>query len=171
MNIFYLSNNVEECAQMHTDKHCLKMIIEYAQLLSTAHRVLDGIKVNKGYVLGDNHMNSIVYKATHVNHPSSLWVRQSKQNYTWLYNLWVSLMDEYTYRYGRIHASSRLRDILKKSPRNLVSGKFTEPTPAMPDEYKVKNNSVESYRNYYKYGKVPLHAWKDREVPNWIRTK
>lgn len=171
MNIFYLSNNVKECAQMHTDKHCLKMIIEYAQLLSTAHRVLDGAKVNKGYVLGDHHMNSIVYKATHVNHPSSIWVRQSKQNYNWLYDLWVSLMDEYSYRYGRVHASSRLMDVLKKSPRNLVSGQFTEPTPAMPDEYKVKNNSIQSYRNYYKYGKAPLHSWKDRDVPNWITTK
>jgi len=42
MNIFYLDNDPKVCAEMHNDKHCIKMILEYAQLLSTAHRVLDG---------------------------------------------------------------------------------------------------------------------------------
>ena len=43
MNIFYLDNHVSRCAEMHNDKHCIKMILEYAQLLSTAHRVIDGV--------------------------------------------------------------------------------------------------------------------------------
>ena len=42
MNIFYLHREPEACAQAHLDKHVTKMIIEYAQLMSTAHRVLDG---------------------------------------------------------------------------------------------------------------------------------
>jgi hypothetical protein len=42
MNIFYLDHDVVKCAEMHVDKHVCKMVIEYAQLLSTAHRVLDG---------------------------------------------------------------------------------------------------------------------------------
>ena len=42
MNIFYLHENPKICAEMHLDKHASKMCIEYAQLLSTAHRVLDG---------------------------------------------------------------------------------------------------------------------------------
>ena len=42
MNIFYLDYDTKKCAEMHVDKHCVKMILEYAQLLSTAHRVLDG---------------------------------------------------------------------------------------------------------------------------------
>jgi len=48
MNIFYLDHDVRKCAEMHNDKHTVKMILEYAQLLSTAHRVLDGtISVGK----------------------------------------------------------------------------------------------------------------------------
>ena len=43
MNIFYLDNHTHRCAKQHCDKHVVKMIIEYAQLLSTAHRVIDGI--------------------------------------------------------------------------------------------------------------------------------
>ena len=42
MNIFYLHKKPEISAQLHCDKHVVKMIIEYAQMLSTAHRMLDG---------------------------------------------------------------------------------------------------------------------------------
>ena len=44
MNIFYLHKDPKTCAEMHLDKHCVKMLIEYAQLMSTAHRVIDGIQ-------------------------------------------------------------------------------------------------------------------------------
>ena len=43
MNIFYLHNDPQIAAQMHCDKHVVKMILEYAQLLSTAHHELDGV--------------------------------------------------------------------------------------------------------------------------------
>ena len=42
MNIFYLNEDPKIAAQEHCDKHVCKMTIEYCQLLSTAHRVLDG---------------------------------------------------------------------------------------------------------------------------------
>jgi hypothetical protein len=42
MNIFYLHNDPVTAAEYHVDKHVVKMVQEYAQLLSTAHRVLDG---------------------------------------------------------------------------------------------------------------------------------
>ena len=44
MNIFYLDSDPIICAKMHNDKHCVKMILESAQMLSTAHRELDGIR-------------------------------------------------------------------------------------------------------------------------------
>ena len=54
MNIFYLHENPKICAEMHLDKHSSKMLVEYAQLLSTAHRVLDGKEVTR--------LNKIVMK-------------------------------------------------------------------------------------------------------------
>ena len=42
MNIFFLDKDPRECARQHCDKHVVKMVIETAQLLSTAHRLLDG---------------------------------------------------------------------------------------------------------------------------------
>ena len=42
MNIFFLHRDPEQAAKEHVDKHVVKMIVEYAQLLSTAHRMIDG---------------------------------------------------------------------------------------------------------------------------------
>ena len=44
MNIFYLNRNAHIAAQEHCDKHVTKMCVEYAQILSTAHRMIDGTK-------------------------------------------------------------------------------------------------------------------------------
>lgn len=168
MNIFYLSHDVDECAQYHVDKHVVKMILEYAQLLSTTHRVLDGKLIDKKYIMEDSKVNEGIYKATHINHPSTIWVRQSKENYVWLYRLWMSLMQEYTYRYDKRHACERLKNFLKVVPKNIKDEEFTEPTPAMPDLYKIDGDSIASYRNYYSDAKRNLHSWKNRYTPEWI---
>jgi hypothetical protein len=181
MNIFYLAHDPIECAQMHADKHCIKMILEYAQLLSTAHRVLDGTisvglstsgRKKTSYVIEDNR-DSILYSATHINHPSAIWVRQSDKNYDWLFSLFQALMDEYTYRYGKIHACSRLESTLQCLPTNIPRGEFSEPTPAMPDEVKVAGNSLHSYHNYYISNKQHLASWKgkvnSRPIPFWFQ--
>ena len=94
MNIFYLDRDPKIAAQMMCDKHVVKMILESAQMLSTAHRVLDG----------DEYADKNgLYKKAHVNHPSSIWVRCSYQQYKWLYDHMVALMEEYTYRLSLIH--------------------------------------------------------------------
>jgi len=177
MNIFYLDNDVTKCAEMHNDKHVVKMILEYAQLLSTAHRVLDGVELNglsesgrkkKFWTLGDRR-DYTLYKATHINHPSAVWVRQNQQNYIWLSQLLHALCKEYTYRYGKIHKVERdgLLEELYNWPMNIPMGEFTEPTPAMPDDVKVAGDSIKSYHNYYIKNKAHLANWKNRKVPDW----
>ena len=42
MNIFILDEDPVQAAQLQCDKHVVKMIVESAQMLSTAHRMLDG---------------------------------------------------------------------------------------------------------------------------------
>lgn len=176
INIFYLHNDVNQCAKMHVDKHVVKMILEYAQLLSTAHRVLDGVvtvgtsktgRKQTRYVLPDDREN-VLYSATHINHPSAVWVRQSESNYKWLFSLFQSLMEEYTYRYGKTHACSKLEKCLSSVPKNIAKKPFTQPTPAMPDEYKVSGDSIASYRNYYNGAKTNMFSWKNRYTPEWV---
>lgn len=181
MNIFYLHNDPKQCARMHNDKHCIKMILEYAQLLSTAHRVLDGNlsvglsdsgRKKTTYILPDER-NDILYSATHINHPSAIWVRVRESHYRWLFSLWLELMEEYTYRYGKNHACEKLIGYLNTPPKNIdYGGGFDGPTPAMPDDVKVAGDSMKSYRNYYIKNKTHLASWSgkinSRPVPTWF---
>lgn len=176
MNIFYLDHSPKTCAEMHNDKHVVKMILEYAQLLSTAHRVLDGVPTNglspagrrrTDYILGED-LDGILYRATHINHPSAVWVRKSSNNYLWLYTMWKHLLDEYTARYGKIHAAARLIHPLFNAPKNIPIGEFTQPTPAMPDEYKVAGDSLQSYHNYYIGSKHEMSRWTNSYMPQWF---
>ena len=177
MNIFYLHYDTKKCAEMHVDKHCVKMILEYAQLLSTAHRVLDGRESITLSLSGrkkkvwtiDDHRNNVLYSATHINHPSAIWVRQSLENYQWLYSMFRDLIQEYNYRYGKVHKCSMLLSELQYPPNNIPKDKpFTEPTPAMPDHYKVAGDSISSYKNYYLGDKQRMFSWKNRPTPSWI---
>jgi hypothetical protein len=159
------------------------MILEYAQLLSTAHRYLDGVltiglsesgRKRQLYVL-QNDLDKILYSATHVNHPSAVWCRQSSANYMWLAELLEECCKEYSYRYGKTHKveSSGLMQTLKNNfPKNISDKPFTEPTPAMPDECKVPGDSIQSYHNYYFTNKQHLWSWKgkinSRERPRWM---
>jgi len=179
LNIFYLDNDTTLCAQMHSDTHASKMCVEYAQLMSTAHRVIDGHEWRgttsngrsiKRYFMDDNHLNSELYLACHINHPSAIWVRHSIANYEWLYEMWLALGDEYTHRYGRVHESLRkLKDILLLPPQNIKNAPFTEPTPAMKQypECIVENDSIASYRNYYLAAKQSISKWTNRPEPSW----
>jgi hypothetical protein len=178
MNIFYLHPNPKTCAQQHVDKHVVKMILEYAQLLSTAHRFLDGTEIIttsdtgrkvKRWQLPDERDASL-YAATHLQHPSAIWTRQSDANYVFLWELFCCLLEEYTFRYEKIHATSRLLKPLESLPLNILVANFSQPTLAMPDEYKVVGDSMTSYRNYYRGSKSHLFAWKKRETPDWLQT-
>lgn len=184
MNIFYLDHDPERAAQYHCDKHVVKMILESAQLLSTAHRVLDGVMVNdKRYVQGslparwrnvklwrlDNEFNDVYYSASHVNHPSAVWVRTSGEHYIWLHNLFEYLLEEYTYRYGKTHKCESMLQPLRRFPANIPNVEFQEPPQCMPDDSKDSNSSVIGYRNYYINHKARFAKWSVRPTPFWWR--
>ena len=186
MNIFYINESPELCAQQHVDKHVVKMIIEYSQLLSTAHRVLDGTEYTdftangrriKRWRLDNDKLENSLYKATHINHPSAIWCRENQSNYHWLLKLWLLLCDEYRYRYGKTHACERLLPSLSVTPKNIPVGEFFPPTPAMPAHCKVlsenpipgrKYDVLNSYRKYYIMEKKSFAKWKNRNTPEWF---
>lgn len=105
MNIFYLDTVPAKAAKYHNDSHCRKMVVETAQLLSTAHRVLDGAlsTSNTRYTLAQ--YDDVVYHATHVNHPCAVWTRQDASTYHWAYLLFKELSKEFTHRYKKPHLS------------------------------------------------------------------
>lgn len=156
MNIFFLDENPEIAAQMQVNRHVVKMTLESAQLLCTAHR------------LYGTYQNPALYKIAHAHHPCSKWVCSSQENYEWLYNHFISLADEYTYRYGKKHLSDvKLREVLKHIPSNIPKIGFTSPPQAMPEEYKDLNPVI-AYRNYYIGAKSRFAIWTKRERPEWF---
>jgi hypothetical protein len=176
MNIFFLDQDPQIAAEYHHDKHVVKMILETAQLLSTAHRVIDGVQYIdqstgrkiKRWKMDDQFIEERLYKATHMNHPSNVWARENRSNYMWLYKLFVSLCHEYTHRYGKVHATcKKLAVLLSQPPKNLKDGEMTIMPQAMPDEYKTQD-SVHAYRNYYKGSKKQQSKYTKRDVPSWL---
>jgi hypothetical protein len=110
MNIFYFDDSPIECAIAQPDKMLVKMPLETAQMLCTAHREIDG----------DKYADEVgLYKRAYWNHPCTVWARESKLNYLWLYVHFLALGSEYKFRYGREHASIiKLKEPLKKIPKH-----------------------------------------------------
>ncbi len=178
MNIFYTDPNPDICATSMVDKHVVKMILETAQLLCTAHRVLDGEKQpaltktgrkTSRWVLSDER-DSQLYVATHLNHPSAIWTRYNSANYTWLYEHFLALGREYTHRYGKVHLTlSKMKDVLAVLPQNIVRSNAMSLMPSCMDkQYIISDCPVTNYRNYYEYGKADLHRWSKRLPPHWL---
>ena len=130
MNIFILDEDPVIAAKMLCDKHVPKMIVESAQMLSTAHRLLDGTptkrrsrsgKTIQTYYEFKDMRDELYYTAVHKYHPCTTWTMESIENYNWHYSLFSELCKEYTYRYDKVHASqTKLMDSLKKLPKNIA---------------------------------------------------
>lgn len=157
MNIFYSSNNPCVAAQDACDKHCVKMILETAQLLCTAHRLLDGNEA------ADEHG---MYRATHKNHPCAVWARDNAENYNWLFKYFVALLDEYKNRYKKVHKSSFLLSCLKCPPRSISQGVFSDPPQCMPEQYKQLDTTL-AYRAYLRGEKAGFARWSHSQQPKW----
>ena len=179
MNIFYLHEDPIQNAKWHIDKHIVKMPIEYAQLMSTAHRLLDGEMYLGKTAIGRNikrwrlhdEREDILYKASHINHPSAIWVRESIENYFQMYKLYMAVLAEFTNRYGKVHGSSKPSIALIRPPSNIPMVKGAQLPQCMPEICKVKNNPILAYRNYYIVEKNSFASWKNREIPEWFQTK
>lgn len=159
MNLFYLDYDLEQCAQYHCNAHCIKIILEAAQCISTARTI--------------NSLSS-PYKPTHINHPTNIWVRSSRNNYLWTCNYAKALCREYTFRYQKRHKCEDYIDTFILEVPDLPDVGITDFYLAMPEHCKLKD-PVLSYRNYYNiekrhlmFGEYFLAGWKNRPVPYWI---
>lgn len=158
MNIFFLDKTPEKSAEYHCDKHVVKMILETAQMLSTA--------INK-YAMGID--KSRLYKTAHPKHPSTLWIGKTRTNFMWGLKLGQELSKEYTKRYGKKHKSSNIIDniIESKYYEVIPNGDLTQPPLCMPEECK-RDCYVFSYRKYYKEYKYKFAKWdKLNNTPYW----
>lgn len=182
MNIFVVDSNPRQAARDLCDKHVVKMIVESAQMLSTAHRVIDGKPYTRLSRTGrrlkcwshpNERMDLSLCLPTMVNHPCTKWVMENDQNYLWLHQHTVGLLDEYTVRYHKAHSMDELIHVMLKTPPQGIA-KATSTTPfaqAMPDQYRVADDAVTAYRNYYAGEKRRFAVWKTARVPQWWKVE
>jgi hypothetical protein len=77
----------------------------------------------------------------------------------------LALGEEYTKRYKRTHLTiTKCKDILAVAPLNIPTGSFNEPPQCMPDEYKVDNDSVSAYWNYYEQDKYKIANKNEQKI-------
>jgi hypothetical protein len=154
MNLFYLDRDPVVAASYHYDKHKVKMVLEAAQMLCTAHHCY-GSSMQKA---------NVPYKQAHLNHPSTIWVRRSRTTYLWAYEYMIALGKEYTKRYGKEHLTiTKCRDFLSTPPIHVQGDEWVEPPQCMPDEYKVQGDSISAYWNYYEQDKYKI-ANKNEQI-------
>ena len=184
MNLFILDTCPVKAAQLQCDKHVPKMIVESGQMLSTAHRMLDGImekrpsKSGKTMVkywrMENKYYESTLYSAVHTHHPCTVWTMESSENYKWHYEHFLALCDEYTYRYDKTHKTDRiLRDILSVMPVNMPQkNTLTEFKLAMKanPECIALGDPVKAYQAFYqtKQDRFKM-VWTKRDVPSWFK--
>ena len=159
MNIFVLDPDPKISAQMHLNKHVIKMILESAQMICTTHHLHYNNDVEK---------YDIPYKPAFSNHPCTKWVRSSLSNYKWLVELTCELNNEYIYRYDK-DVNHKSWDKIKDLPLpSLIDIGLTRWARAMPNECKIGDDVVSSYRNYYNTNKLKIMSYKKREKPSWV---
>jgi len=177
MNIFVLDSDAATSARMMCDKHVVKMIVETAQMLSTAHRVLDGeqtIRITKSnrkikhWVHPDPEKDRVLCLPTMVNHPCTVWSMQTDSNYSWLYDHGIGLLKQYTLRYGKVHSMQNLfGHHLIEAPNKIQTGELTPFAQAMPDKYRCCD-AITAYRNYYIGEKKRFAKWSRSQIPAWF---
>jgi hypothetical protein len=151
MNIFFLDTDPSVAARLQVTKSATKMILESAQLASTALR-------QYGYS-GDD-----VYKTAHLNHPSSIWTRKSRSHLEWLLVHALELCERYTQQFHKIHKSQavieRCIELLVLVPdrgftitQEDLAIKSTDVGLKALDQFKKSartfQDAVEAYRSFY----------------------
>ena len=156
MNIFHLDKNPKTCAEYHCDKHVVKMILETAQMLSTAYR--------KNFNDGEK-----LYKSAYPNHPMTLWVGSTGENFFWSIQLLDQLLYQYTLRYSKVHKTIKISTLFHSKYKKWhdFKGEFTTPPLCMPDEFKC-DDYVQSYKNYYLNKKKSFAKYTNTPTPEFM---
>ena len=181
MNIFALQRSPIKSALEMIDKHVVKMPTETCQMLHTnelfyAFVHLYGFEPSlKELKQFHKDSNSNLMKPAMLNHPSTIWARQSLHNTKWLYEHGLALCEEYTYRYEKIHGSEKRILDMNINLRDAFSDKASPVFIAMDDQYRIENTFddewefvIQSYRHYYLEGKWRFAEWKQNRRPEWF---
>jgi hypothetical protein len=180
MNLFYLDEDLDKCAEYHIDRHVGKMQLEAAQLMTTTLWVdkylgyiprkltseeLAVINEAKKKEPAIEERSFTRYLPTHINNPSAIWARSSLEHHYWIACYVNALNSEGIYRGYKPHASCVEVNRMPE-PTRLPDVGWSPPTLAMPEQLK-SDDHIASYRMFYMLDKGPFASWKVRGKPYW----
>ena len=157
MNIFFLHTDPQWAANALCDKHVPKMLLESAQMLSTA------VQANAEKKFDD------LYKPAYPKHPMTIWVGFNRDCFRWALENAVYINHQYEQRFNKGHKSFRVIETIYNNNYidDISNGFFKEPPQCMPDEYKDKDY-ITAYRKYYQGAKAYFAKWeKGVFAPEW----
>lgn len=174
MNIFVLDADPAVAATMLCDQHVGKMLLEACQLLCNAYREprgetrehwLDAAPTTRA------RLGLLPYKHTHVNHPCSVWTRETNADWMWLWRYASAAAREYRHRFDEHHGSELVLEWIGSSFPLMAAGGTLRPfAQALPEQYR-SDDAVAAYRSYYAAEKRVLRGkpvtWTRRDRPVW----
>jgi len=165
MNIFVLDPNPILAASYHCDQHLHKMVLESAQLLSTAAHI------------HFPHLKGHIYAPAYQNHPCNIWIRESYSHMAWVCSLAIALdsirQDNGSEEHSSIRVIKAIQDNLP--PDSPLPEYFAE---AMYAHIKIRPDltTVQKYQRYYQkksiaWGltKTGRMSYKGRPVPDFMK--
>lgn len=158
MNIFVTSHIPQEAASHLDDLRLNKMILETAQLLSSAFR----------HLFSDH---PLLYQDTHLNHPCAIWARKNSKNYSWLVEYFDALAQE---KYRRDLSMKKPNVKYHKSWENLSELFNSKKTAHEPQSTKLEffdfncTDFKEEKNVTVAYKKQLVTKWQnDLRPPKW----
>ncbi|WP_341764500.1 pyrimidine dimer DNA glycosylase/endonuclease V [Candidatus Tisiphia endosymbiont of Beris chalybata] len=158
MNIFVTNLSPIISAQVLDDKRVIKMVLESAQLLSTA------IFLNSSIIYPN------IYKPTHINHMCTIWAATNYSNWFWLFNHLIALCSEYSLRYHKKHKTEELVSHLLTYSTHLKQGENITAFPNCTKSIQLPLNSIPNQNIYEAYQQYLNAKWlHDKTPPKWTR--
>jgi len=171
MNIFYLHDSPIICASYHADQHIHKMILESAQMLSTAAHSLPYIP------------SHLLYKPSYQKHPCTLWTAASPANMLWLCELAFALQSERESvancgEHSSIPVIRTIHSYLRNAHPHLSSADNTPHVFCGPAtiSHRLNMTTIQRYKEFYRRKAIrwPLDSgihmsYKGRPVPDFIQ--
>lgn len=173
MNIFILDPNPIIAASYHCDLHIHKMILESAQMASSAVGLFGHLP---------DHIRNKLYKPAYLSHPCTMWASNSPANLAWMVEL-ARELEQIRLSLGfKPHNSSKIINLVHEylGTKFPISCDWRQHTPfaeAMYARIKIRQDmdTVQKYRHYYR---IKLNEWgltgayalqyKDRSVPPFL---
>lgn len=170
MNLFVTDPDPVVCAMNLDDKRIGKLLMECNQMMSLALKAhwpdQDG-----SHVFWET-STELTSGRAYMNHPVSIWVRQTRANYKWTLEHAMALSNEFQLRFHRDHASGNRLEFMRNHLEDIPDGELT------PFQNSAKNSDFDythfpvphSYRHYLRsrwyYDKRPV-TFTNRKSPWW----